>query len=218
MPPWTPPSRDAVTVVLVRHGQTPWNAQRRFLGSTDVPLDARGRAEARALGTWLSRPFDGVYTSPLRRARETAQHLDPDPEVVPGLEELCQGELEGLAGPAALDRFPSFFRDFRLDPTEVCVPGGESLGACRDRARRMLDRIARLHRPGTVVAVVTHQMVIASVACSIHGEPLARWRAHGVRNVAMTVLARRGRDWDVLAEDWRFDDPRDPAGQLAPPV
>jgi len=193
-------------VVLVRHGRTRWNRDHRFLGTTDIPLDEVGRDQARDLAAALPRPFDRVYASPLARAQETARFLAEDPVELVGLRELWQGELEGLPAPEAYARYTEFFEAFARDPLHVRVPGGESLGECRDRAMRALEEIARAQDGAAVVAVVTHQMVIASVACTVAEEPMSRWRRHGVRNVAMTVLRRRGDGWSLVVEDWRFDD------------
>lgn len=201
-----------VTIVLVRHGRTAWNAERRFLGSTDVPLDDVGRQEAEALGR-VPWSFQAVYASPLSRARETALRLHREPFVVDDLAELRQGHLEGLPGPVAIERFPEFFSAFAADPTDAAAPGGEALGTCRDRALSALDAIAIRHAAGQVVAVVTHQMVIASVATAIAGESLVTWRRHGVRNGAATALRRLPSGWRVLVEDWRFEDPPRPGGR-----
>ena len=207
--PWDEQVDQGVTIVLVRHGRTAWNAERRFLGSSDIPLDEVGVAEAAALAT-VGWSFQRVYASPLGRARDTARHIHPEPHVVPGLVEQSQGELEGLLGPEAFARHPGFFAAFATDPTDVAIPGGETLGACCDRGLRALQAIADQHLPGEVVAAVTHQMVIASVACAIRGEPLVHWRRHGVRNGAATALRRLPGGWTVLVEDWRFDDPPRP--------
>jgi probable phosphoglycerate mutase len=199
--------------VLVRHGRTAWNHQHRFLGTTDIPLDEEGQRQARSLAAALPRPFDRVYTSPLARAVETARCLADQPEELPALRELYQGDLEGLPAAEAFGRYPEFFEAFSRDPTGVRVPGGESLGECRDRAMREVEQIGRAHAGGEVVAAVTHQMVIASVGCTVTGDPLTRWRKHGVRNAAMTVLRRGGGGWSLLVEDWRYDDgvgPRSP--------
>ncbi|MBW2256059.1 MAG: histidine phosphatase family protein [Deltaproteobacteria bacterium] len=193
-------------VVLVRHGRTRWNHERRFLGTTDIPLDEVGRRQARSMAAALPRPFDCVYTSPLARAMETAEFLTDQPVERMGLRELWQGDLEGLSVSEGYGRYPEFFAAFARDPTHVRVPGGESLGACRDRAVQVMEEIGHAHDSGAVVAVVTHQMVIASVACTLAGEPMSRWRGHGVRNVAMTVLRRLRDTWSVVVEDWRFDD------------
>ena len=116
--------RDAAlsTLLLVRHGQTEWNASGRFLGQTDVPLDETGRAQAVQLARGLVGRVDAVYTSPAARARETARAIVPDPVQIDGLRELNQGALEGLRFDQALPRFPDFFAAWAEDPACASVP------------------------------------------------------------------------------------------------
>lgn len=204
-PPGIIPRRRVATVnevriVLVRHGRTRWNHERRFLGVTDLELDPVGRDEAAALGERLAGTFTAVYTSPLARARQTAAALAPPEAVaIPALRELCQGDLEGLDGPTAFERYPAFFTAFQADPSSCRPPGtsGETLAEVQERALAALAALARAHAPGDRIAVVSHQMVIASVTCALRGAPLARWREFGVAN-AGTVTLR----WDgALAAD-----------------
>ena len=188
--PWEHASAQGqVVLFLVRHGQTAWNATRRFVGRTDVPLDEVGLAQAERAARALPRPFAGVYSSPLRRALDTARAVQPAPTVIDDLAELDQGELEGLDGPTAFQRFPEFFALWQQDPSGALVPGGESLVALQERALGALHDIAARHQPGEVIGVYTHQMVIASVTCFARSEPLASWRQHRVGNAHGTALA-----------------------------
>jgi probable phosphoglycerate mutase len=192
----------ALVVVLVRHGQTAWNRERRFLGTTDLPLDEHGEAQARALGDWLPARFERVYTSPLRRARDTASRLDSSPIPQAAWTELAQGELEGLSRDEAVARFPGWVEDWLKNPVDSAVPGGESLRACRDRAWAALEALAHTHDRG-VVAVVTHQMVIASLACTASGHSLLDWRNHSVPNTGCTLLVRECFRWKVGLRGFR---------------
>lgn len=189
-----------VVVCLVRHGQTSWNASGRFLGRSDVPLDAVGSRQAAALSLAVGRRFAALYASPLRRARDTALALHVEPRIVDALAELDQGELEGLDGPTAIARFPDFFSEWERDPATAVVPGGEPMGALQRRVLDALDAIAGAHRPGEVIGVVTHQLAIASTACAIAREPLTRWRDHRVGNAQMTVLWSGAGAWRILGE------------------
>src|SRR5512139_3305623 len=88
-------------IILVRHGQTPWNKDKIFRGSKDIPLNDQGREEARLAGEWLKgEKIDFAYTSPLSRSRETAQAIAQHHGVVvqdlSGLSDLCYGNWEGL--------------------------------------------------------------------------------------------------------------------------
>ena len=191
------------TIVLLRHGRTAWNAEKRFLGRTDIGLDEVGHAEAVVLSGAIRGRFDRVYTSPLSRAAETAAYLaPPDPVPVDGLQELSQGELEGLVGEVAVARYASFFAEWVRDPETARVPGGETMGECRDRSVAALGEIVEREGPGRVIAVVSHQMVMANLACTFAGRSLADWRDHRVGNTG-GIVARWGPDgWRIIEMGW----------------
>lgn len=200
--PWTP-SPHSVVIALVRHGRTAWNAERRFLGRTDIPLDTCGEAQVRALGRSCPARFDRVYTSPLERARTTARELDPDPHVIADLVEMSQGELEGKGRAELMTEHAAFFARWVRDSAETAPPGGESLAQTRDRALPALTDLARRHANGQVIAVVSHQMVIASVSCTIANDALSNWRDYGIPNAAVTWLGWDGRAFTLLERGWR---------------
>lgn len=193
---------DGRVVALLRHGRTAWNAERRFLGRTDIPLDDVGRAEAAALGKALSGRFDEVWCSPLVRAASTAAGVHPSPGVVPDLAELDVGELEGLLRHEALARFPDFFEGWVRDTTSVTAPGGESIPQLHGRARAALDAIARSKERGRF-AVVSHQIVIATICAEAAGEPLSAWGRFTVGNAEGAVLFWVDGRWRLVAHPWR---------------
>ena len=177
-----------VAVYLIRHGQTAYNRDRRFLGCTDEPLDEVGHQQARDLAAWFVHPLAGVYSSPLSRASQTAGYLGRPVEVVKGLRELHQGHLEGLHADEAIRRFPDFFSRWVSDPEEARVPGGETLAEVSARAMSALCGVVAAHQAGEAIAVVSHQMVIAAVSCQVLGVPLRQWRSHTVGNAAVLQL------------------------------
>jgi broad specificity phosphatase PhoE len=187
----------SLRIRLIRHGQTAWNQQRRFLGSTDIGLDEQGWSQARELGRALSGSFDAVYSSPLSRARETASCLSDEITELAEMREMSQGELEGLLAPNAIERFPRFFEQWKRDPTSVSAPGGETLGGCRDRGMRGLAQVASAHALGASVAVVTHQLVIASITCTVDESPLSEWSKYCVGNCAGVTLEWDGVNWKI---------------------
>ncbi len=189
--------RGNVAVALIRHGRTAWNHERRFLGVTDLGLDELGWSQARALGEATRGSFSAVYCSPLSRASQTASCLSQSLTEIADLRELAQGELEGLLVSEAIGLFPAFFQRWGEDPTDEAPPGGESLRSCRDRSLCALTEIVRGHRPGDVLAVVSHQLVIASATCTIAGQDLARWSEFGVKNCEGVVLEWDGENWQI---------------------
>ncbi|GDX79585.1 hypothetical protein LBMAG42_13960 [Deltaproteobacteria bacterium] len=190
------------TLLIVRHGQTAWNIQRKVLGRTDIPLDETGRAQAAALPAALG-VVDAVWSSPLLRARETASatafeyglpvHLDDD------LVEMHQGELDGLDETQLRERFGALLADWNAAPEGLRLPGGETMEEVQLRGLAALDRIAAASPPTARVVVVTHQLVLAAVLCALRNEPLRSWRSHTHRNTAWTEV-RWAKPASVLAE------------------
>jgi probable phosphoglycerate mutase len=186
-------------LLLLRHGQTAHNAERRFMGVTDIPLNEIGGSQAQQAAQLLVGNVAAVYSSPLSRAQQTAHPVGLPLTLVAELAELDQGELEGMAPAQALATFPDFFAAWRRDPFATRVPGGESLGECQARARAALDLVIQSHSPDEVVVVVTHQMVISALRCALEERALTDWRDCLVRNGSLTsVVGRRIARADVL--------------------
>lgn len=185
------PSPRPLTLRLIRHGQTEWNQSRRFLGRTDIPLDEVGRDQARRLAA-ASGPFDAVYTSPLSRAAETARALEraggEQVRLLPGLAELDMGELEGCPAVEAQARWPEVIGVWLQDPAAAVLPGGERVEALQRRVRAAFDEVVARHPPGARVALVTHQLALSALLCSLRGEPLRAIRRLGHRNTAWTEV------------------------------
>ncbi len=198
---WDPGTE--LLVALVRHGQTAWNAEKRFLGVTDLDLDEEGERQALTLQNGLPVGFDRVYCSPLTRARRTAAAFATQVSIVPEFAEMNQGELEGLDRAEAVARFPDFFSAWTADRGHVCAPGGESVKDVVSRTLSRLTEICSQHRPGEKIAVVSHQIVIASLTCTFRGEPLQHWSNHGIPNTAVTLVGWDGARFSVRERGWR---------------
>jgi broad specificity phosphatase PhoE len=144
------------TLLLARHGETDWNRDGRWQGWADPPLNDTGRAQARKLADELeSTPFDAVYSSDLRRARETAEILAA-PHGVPvhadiGLREIDVGSWSGLTRAEIAERFPEGRR-----------PDGETHEQHGARVREAVVRIARAHL-GERILLVGHGGTIRAI-------------------------------------------------------
>src|ERR687894_931603 len=102
------------TILLARHGETDWNAERRWQGHTDRQLTPRGREQARALAERLAdTDLEAVYASDLSRARETAaavaERQELEVRTLPELREVDVGSWAGLTKTEALERFPDAY-------------------------------------------------------------------------------------------------------------
>lgn len=184
--------------IFVRHGQTEWNGQRRYQGRTDIPLCAAGVAEARRAGATLQHARASlVLTSPLRRARATAEVISRCAGSLPcradeRLVELGFGEWEGLTQAEIKRRWPEQLREWKRAPQSFRFPGGEGLA---DALRRLEDFLRRppwtedeTHR---CVIVVTHTGPLRLARLSAEGRPLAQYR-----RVALPCGAAFAFDWD----------------------
>ena len=139
-------------LVLVRHCEPEEDARGRCYGSLDVGLSDDGRRHALELAARVS--ADDVWTSPRRRARETAAPLSASPFVDEDLRELDFGEFEGRTYDEIAASEPELYREWMETPTRVRFPGGESWADLKMRAVPALERIS-----GDAV-VVTHGGVI----------------------------------------------------------
>lgn len=163
---------------LVRHGQTDWNIEGRYQGQSDVPLNEKGRAQARALAEQLQdQPFAAIYASSLQRARETAEIIAAVIRlpVIPDsrLAEINQGEWEGQLLDIIRDRYDKLWQQRHVDPARVRPPGGETVEEVAGRVYDALNDIAR-HHPTSLVLIVSHGLALATVICKVRGLPIGQ--------------------------------------------
>jgi broad specificity phosphatase PhoE len=144
-------------LLLIRHARSIWNAQGRWQGQADPPLDEQGRQQARALAHHLRHErLDAVYSSPLERARETAEAVAHEHRLAvivdDRLKERHVGAWSGLTEAEVRERYPDSFT-----PTWWVngPPGGESQADVTARALAAVEAIHRRHADG-LVAVVSH--------------------------------------------------------------
>jgi broad specificity phosphatase PhoE len=152
-------------IVLVRHGETDWNRERRYQGHLDPPLNAAGRAQSERLAQELAAElFDVIYSSDLSRALETAEIVGarlglavlPDP----GLREVDLGSWAGLTRDQVIERFGE-------SPTH----DGETRTEHTGRVVEAVRTIAKRH-PGGSILVVTHGGSIRAIEAAATGGSL----------------------------------------------
>jgi broad specificity phosphatase PhoE len=155
-------------IILVRHGSTVGNDHGLLHGRTDIPLAESGRSQARRVADQLRRGggLDAVYTSPLIRARTTAEEIATaagvNPRIDPDLREFDFGDLEGIPFEELQSRYPDAYFSM-LDPAgyDYPFPNGESRKSIHERVSVSLDRISQANQSGRIV-VVAHLIVIAT--------------------------------------------------------
>jgi probable phosphoglycerate mutase len=160
-------------VLLVRHGQSRGNAERRFGGHSPTPLSELGRRQAETTGHALAREgVTAIYSSDLLRAVQTAEPLARETGLAvtrtSALRERGVGLLEGLTFEEAAEAHPAEYAALLRHDFEHVLTGGESYRQLLDRAAAELDRALELDRGGTV-ALFSHAGTICLLALHLMG-------------------------------------------------
>jgi broad specificity phosphatase PhoE len=150
-------------IILVNHGNTPWDRDKIFPGSKDIPLDDRGREEAWAGAEWLQDDtIHAVYTSPLARARDTAIAIARRHNLevldLPGLADLSFGDWDGVPLQEVKVKYADLYRQWEAAPHTVRFPNGETLAVLRTRALAAVEEVVQRH-PDRTVLLMTHRAV-----------------------------------------------------------
>lgn len=150
-------------LILIRHGETQWNRERRMQGHSDSPLSEVGLRQAQLLAQRMKNfEFHALYCSDSGRAHHTARTVAEVTGhkliVEPRLRERHFGLFEGLTAVEIQERHAEAYEKFKSRDPDYAVPGGESAAAFRERALACLAEIAMRH-PSEVVVIVTHGLV-----------------------------------------------------------
>jgi broad specificity phosphatase PhoE len=174
-------------LICVRHGRTAWNADRRFQGQTDIPLDDEGLAQAQALAAHLrGEHFDRALASDLSRARSTAETICAeraiDIEFTPRLREMHFGLWEGLTWSEIVARWPELDAKNEKAPMYYTAEGGESWDALCERVDGFLREATEGMGTGQRALIVSHAGVMHGIVRS-----LSRAGASGADPVALGI-------------------------------
>ena len=199
-------------LIVVRHGKTLYNVQRRFTGQTDIPLSALGERQAAALGKRLAaEPLAAIAASDLQRARVTAQAITRYHELPvqedADLREMTFGAWEGSTYDEIMVRDADLVQRWLSDPTIYAPPGGETVIQLRDRVVRALERW-QTRCPETTILWAVHGGVIEVLLCHLLGVDLKlRWQfRHENASITEIELGRKGTRVVHLNETTHLDE------------
>ena len=187
-------------IFLVRHGQTVSNREQVIQGPRiDSELSDVGERQARRVGDALARvPLEAIYSSPLRRARETAQAVSQNHprdalpvQVVPELYEMDYGRFVGRTYEEVQGEMDQVLDAWRLGFVDQPFPGGESALLAQHRVRPFLDRV-RGQAEGEDVAVVAHGRINRVLVATLTGAGLQRLEEFPQSNASITELEVQG--------------------------
>ncbi len=185
-----------MNILLVRHGETPWNREGRYQGRTDIPLSETGQAQVAALGKRLAHlPIHRAYASPLSRAKNTAEAILAGREVPlwldAGLLEISHGEWEGKLATEVELSHAEMFGVWRTSPGRhsPAGPGAETLGDVETRAWQVLEKACRDLGEHDTALIAAHDAVNRVLLCRILGVPLERVWSFRQAPASLNVLA-----------------------------
>ena len=180
-------------IYLIRHGETIWNAEKRYQGSHDISLSEEGLRQLRQADF----SPETVYITKLRRTRQTAERIFPKANLVevPGLEEMCFGEFEGR-NYIEMANDPDY-RAWVAGNCEGRCPGGEDQAEFTDRVCAAFEQLMEdaLARNETRLIIVAHGGTQMSLL-SRHGRPERTY--HG-------WLTGNGKGYVLSAERWKSE-------------
>ncbi|MBZ0304293.1 MAG: histidine phosphatase family protein [Anaerolineae bacterium] len=189
-----PPER----ILLIRHGETDWNAEGRWQGFARTDLNAVGRAQAQTLANYLrDRPIRAIYTSDLPRTWQTAlplaQALGLEPQADPRWREINLGKLQGFTSQEMKRHFPAEMMARAADLWGYAYPQGESRRQLQERAYAAWQHV--ITQPiEPEVAIVSHGGTIKTLLWKLFGETDKRLDMH-IANTSVTTLEQAGEAW-----------------------
>ncbi|KGE72206.1 phosphoglycerate mutase [Limosilactobacillus reuteri] len=198
-------------VYLIRHGKTQWNLESRYQGANgDSPLLKDSYREIELLASSLQKiPFEHAYTSPLKRARVTAQallnHLNPEiPLTIDSrLKEFNLGKMEGMHFEDVAAKWPEVLKNFRHHPDKYdeSLVEGESFLEVIARFRAAIEEYCRQYPNGNIL-VISHGAALNAAINALIGTPLAHLKDRGgLSNTSTTILTTNdGRHFEL--EKW----------------
>jgi len=190
------------TLLLFRHGETDLT-EGRYCGSSDPPLNERGRQQAQCVRSYLrAQTVAAIYSGPLLRAVQTAEPsaraLGLDLRAVEALREVSFGEWEGLTFAEARQRYPDEWARREADPYSFAPPGGETYRELCARVLPAFNELVARHR-GETIAVFAHRSVNRMLLTSVLDMPVAYYRRIEIAPAALVMLRSLDSGLEVLA-------------------
>lgn len=180
-------------LILIRHGETSWNKQRRIQGSrSNTQLNETGYGQADRIAALLKQQrIDAIYSSPLKRAVNTAETLATacglQVRTVPELQEIDAGELDGLSEKDMCQGHLAFWNEWGKGDPSLHLPGGESLEDLQKRVGWAVERILERHTDDTV-AVVGHLFTNLVIICWALGFDLRNIRRLRLATASISIV------------------------------
>lgn len=179
-------------LLLIRHGETNWNKMGKFQGTIDIELTDEGRKQAELLTERMKNKFSYIYTSPLKRAKETASMLakasNKELHIAEEIKEINFGSWESLTIKEIKEKFNNEFRNWKKDKKEGKIVGGElSLKNASIRGTNCILNIVKEHKGETIV-VVAHGGIIKATLIGLFDWDMTMYHKTAIGNTSITEV------------------------------
>ena len=189
--------------IMIRHGETFWNAEGRLQGQADSPLTPRGLAQASAVAWRLQHEsFTALYASHLKRVLDTAAPIAASSghsiTIDERLQERAYGIFEGLTYAEASVQHPAIFHEYQtnLSP-DFALPQAESTNQLLARGQQVFAELAERH-PGEQIVIVSHGSFLRVMLSHMLGIPLDSKQRFRLANGSLSEATWRNGEWQVL--------------------
>ena len=177
-------------LILIRHGETDWNHQKRYCSFTDVDLNKHGFVQAEKLSKRMAgEKIRKVYSSNLKRAisfSEKAFNGIPK-EILPGLKEFCFGAFEGLTYQELMGKYPHIYSRWLENPQETRIPEGDDLTDFAKKVKSIIETIVS-ENPDSTIAIVTHGGTLRVVAADVLGLELKEIQQIKISSASISIV------------------------------
>lgn len=177
-------------LLLIRHGETDYNLNRRYCGFSNPPLNVSGVSQVESLAKQL-KDFDiaAVYSSDLLRAAQTAEILFSGHQIktMPDFREFNFGVFEGLNHTEITNKYSGLYHNWLVDPLHVSIPKGEKFTDFKNRVDSALSLVISLNR-NKVIALVTHSGPIRLILCRVLGYGFEKFWEFNHDNAAFSII------------------------------
>jgi len=194
-------------LIFVRHGETDWSrtTEHRFRGRIDIPLNAKGVQQAKAVSRRLANEdISVIYSSPFKRAWNTAKEI-AELHNLPvtshqGFIDLNFGDWQEQLHSELAKTEPELYNRWLNEPHTMTFPNGESLAAVRERIEHAIPELVIKHENETIV-ITTHGAVLRVIHCLLHHVGNDNYWKFNMDNCAITIARSEHGKYSILAEN-----------------
>lgn len=189
---------------FVRHGETIWNVEKRFQGSSDSPLTEKGVLQAKLLSDYLKNEnFDAFYSSPAKRAMDTANMIihnrKQNLNIINNFSEISIGDMEGVESHIFKKKYPELFHNFFFDPQnyDPKLINGESFQELENRVKIGLNNLISQHKENEKVLLVSHGGTLRTLFNLIN--PKKDKELQIIANTSVSIVEYKEKSFELIS-------------------